>query len=131
MERNGAMPKHQQFSTFKTYVKGRERKVKRTLSDIDKRGVAAALERCRILADHINRDFRNKKLRHLVNDISSLAEFQVAIERAASVLDGIAARKKKGAGRAERGSTRGHVQESSTEGLGREYQRDKSAPRMH
>jgi hypothetical protein len=107
-ERNGAMPKHQQFSTFERYVKDRKRKIKRILSDIEKRGAAAALERCRILVDHINRDFRNKKLRHLVNDISSLAEFQVAIERAASALDGIAARKKNGAGRAERGSTRGH-----------------------
>jgi hypothetical protein len=38
----------------------------------------------------MNGDLRNKKLRPLFNNISLLAEFQVSIERAASVLDGIA-----------------------------------------
>jgi hypothetical protein len=32
-----------------------------------------------------------KTFGHLVNDVSSLADFQVSIERAASLLDGIAA----------------------------------------
>jgi hypothetical protein len=84
------MHKHQQFSKFEKYVKSRERKIKRTLSEIEKRGAAAALDRCRVLADQINGDLRNEKLRHLFNNISLLAEFQVSIERAASVLDGIA-----------------------------------------
>jgi hypothetical protein len=96
------MHKHQQVSKFEEYIKSRERKIKRALSEIEKRGAAAALDRCRVLADQINGDFRNKKLRHLFNNISLLAEFQVSIERAASVLDGIATRKANGAGRAER-----------------------------
>jgi hypothetical protein len=44
-----------------------------------------------VLAEHIDGNLRNKKLGHLFNNISLLAEFQVSIERAASVLDGIAA----------------------------------------
>jgi hypothetical protein len=89
-ERSGAMPKHQQSSKFEKYVKSRERKVKRALSEIEKRGVAAALDKCRVLAEQIDGDLRNKKRSHLFNDISLLAEFQVSIERAASVLDSIA-----------------------------------------
>jgi hypothetical protein len=81
----------QQFSEFEHYAKDRERKIKRALSEIEKRGAAAALDRCRVLADQINGDLRNKKFRQLFNNISLLAEFQVSIERAASVLDGIAA----------------------------------------
>jgi hypothetical protein len=81
----------QQFSEFEHYAKDRERKIKRALSEIEKRGAAAALDRCRVLADQINGDLRNKKFRQLFNDISLLAEFQISIERAASVLDGIAA----------------------------------------
>jgi hypothetical protein len=80
------MRKHQQFSKFERYVKDRERKITRTLSHIETRGAAAALDRCRVLADQINRDLRNKKLRHFFNNPSLLAEFQVSIERAASVL---------------------------------------------
>jgi hypothetical protein len=81
----------QQFSEFEHYAKDRERKIRRALSEIEKRGAAAALDRCRVLADQINGDLRNKKFRQLFNNISLLAEFQVSIERAASVLDGIAA----------------------------------------
>jgi hypothetical protein len=88
------------YSEFETYAKDRERKITRTLSHIETRGAAAALDRCRVLANQIKRDFRNKKLR-LLNNPSLLAEFQVSIERAASVLDGIAARKMNGYGRAE------------------------------
>jgi hypothetical protein len=84
------MPKHQQSSKFEEYVKGRERKVNRALSEIEKRGAAAALDKCRVLAEQIDGDLRNKKRRHLFNNISLLAEFQVSIERAASVLDSIA-----------------------------------------
>ena len=89
-ERSGAMHKHQQFSKFEKYVKSRERKIKRALSEIEKRGAAAALDKCRVLAEQIDGDLRNKKHRHLFNNISLLAEFQVSIERAASVLDAIA-----------------------------------------
>jgi hypothetical protein len=82
--------KHQQGSKFGEYVKSRERKIERALSEIEKQGAAAALDKCRVLAEQIDGDLRNKKFRHLFNNISLLAEFQVSIERA-SVLDGIAA----------------------------------------
>jgi hypothetical protein len=84
------MHKHQQVSKFEKYVNSRERKIKRALSEIEKRGAAAALDKCRALADQIDGDLRHKRLRNLFNSISLLAEFQVSIERAASVLDGIA-----------------------------------------
>jgi hypothetical protein len=41
--------------------------------------------------DQINRELRDKKVGDFVNDLSLLADFQVAIERAASLLDGITA----------------------------------------
>jgi hypothetical protein len=89
-ERSGAMHKHQQFSKFEKYVKSRDRKVKRALSEIETRGAAAALDKCRVLAEQIDGDLRNKKRRHLFNNIALLAEFQVSIERAASLLNSIA-----------------------------------------
>jgi hypothetical protein len=85
------MHKCQQFSTFRSYLKDRERRIKKLVSAIEKRGVEGALDRCRLLVDQINRDLRGKKFGHFVNDVSSLADFQVSIERAASLLDGIAA----------------------------------------
>jgi hypothetical protein len=88
---NGAMHKRQQFSKFQKYVKGRERKIKRLVSAIEKRGVEWALDKCCLLVDQINRHLRDKKFGHFVNDVSSLADFQVSIERAASLLDAIAA----------------------------------------
>jgi hypothetical protein len=85
------MHKQQQFSKFEKYVKSRERNIKKALSEIEKRGAAAALDKCRVLAERIDGDLRNKKLRHLLNNISLLAEFQLSLDRAASLLDGIAA----------------------------------------
>jgi hypothetical protein len=85
------MHRRKQFSTFQSYLKDRERKIKRALSEIEKRGAAAALDKCRVLAEQIDGGLRNKKRRHLFNNISLLAEFQVSIERAAFLLDGIAA----------------------------------------
>ena len=87
----GPMHKRQQFSAFQSYLKDRERRIKRLLSAIEKRGVEGALDRCRVLVDQINRDLRGKKFGDFVNDVSSFADFQVSIERAASLLDGIAA----------------------------------------
>ena len=85
------MHKRQQLSTFQSYLKDRERRIKRLVAAIEKRGIDGALDRCRLLVDQINRDLRGKKFGHFVNDVSSLAEFQVSIERAASLLNGIAA----------------------------------------
>jgi hypothetical protein len=84
------MPKLQQSSKFQEYVKNRERKINRALSEIEKQGAAAALDKCRVLAEQIDGDLRNKKRRHLFNNSALLAEFQVSIERAASLLDAIA-----------------------------------------
>jgi hypothetical protein len=83
------VPRQQQLHRFERYVASQERKIERTLSDIEKRGVAGALDRCRLLADEINRELHTTKVRRLDNP-SLLAEFQVAIERAASVLGRIA-----------------------------------------
>jgi hypothetical protein len=85
------MHKYRQASKFEGYVNSRERKIRRALSEIEKRGAAAALDKCRVLAEQIDGDLGNKKLRELFNNISLLAEFQVSIERAASVLDSITA----------------------------------------
>ncbi len=71
---------------FNTYVKDRERMTKQALSAIQKKGPAAALETCRVLAKEIDSDLYGKKPEHFF-DISWLAEFQVCLERAASVLD--------------------------------------------
>jgi hypothetical protein len=56
------------------------------LSAIEKAGIEAALDRCRALAQQIRGDLRNKSPEHLVS-IWSLADFQVSLERAASVLE--------------------------------------------
>jgi hypothetical protein len=71
---------------FNTYVKDRERMTKQALSAIQKKGPAAALELCRVLAKEIDSDLDGKRPEHFF-DISWLAEFQVCLERAASVLD--------------------------------------------
>jgi hypothetical protein len=85
------MHKRQQFSTFQSYLKGREHRIKKLLSAIEGRGVEGAFDKCRLLVDQINRDLQGKPFGHLFNDVSSLADFQTSLERAASVLDGIAA----------------------------------------
>jgi hypothetical protein len=85
------MDKRQQFSTFQSYLKDRERRIRRLVAAIEKQGIEGALDRCHVLMDQINGDLRDKKFADFVNDVSSLADFQVAIERAASLLDGIAA----------------------------------------
>ena len=51
---------------------------------IEKAGTEAALDRCRALARRIQADLRHKKPEHFVN-VMSLADFQVLLERAASV----------------------------------------------
>ena len=53
---------------------------------IAKAGTEAALDRCRALARRIQADLRHKKPEHFVN-VMSLADFQVSLERAASVLE--------------------------------------------
>jgi hypothetical protein len=80
------VPKDAQFFEFKTYLRDREGKPEILSCPIEKAGTKAALDRCRMLADRIANDLREKKPEHFVN-ILSLAEFQVSLERAASVLE--------------------------------------------
>lgn len=80
------MRKEKQFSEFESYLEDRERMASASLSAIEKAGTEAALNRCRALAHRIHCDLRNKKPEHFV-DVWALADFQVALERAASVLE--------------------------------------------
>jgi hypothetical protein len=56
------------------------------MSSIEQRGTEGVLDRCRVLADQINRDLRDQKSGHFVN-IPSLADFQISLEHAASLLE--------------------------------------------
>jgi hypothetical protein len=78
--------KDQQLSKFETYLKDRELSFKRSLSAIEQRGTEGVLDRCRVLAEQINRDLRAQKPGLFVN-IPSLADFQVSLEHAASLLE--------------------------------------------
>jgi hypothetical protein len=80
------VPKDAQSVEFETYLKDREDKRETSSCPIEKAGTKAALDRCRMLADRIASDLREKKPEHFVN-ILSLAEFQASLERAASVLE--------------------------------------------
>ena len=80
-----AVAKTVNFRNYKAYADDRERKKRKALSVIEENGIAAALERCRMLAAQIDAELGGKKPGHL--NIAYLAEFQVALERAASVLN--------------------------------------------
>src|SRR5262245_2463434 len=80
------MHKSEQMSEFKTYLNERQHMTTATLSTTEKAGIEAALDRCRALAHQIRSDLRNKRPEHFVS-IWSLADFQVSLERAASVLE--------------------------------------------
>jgi uncharacterized protein YjaG (DUF416 family) len=80
------MHKSGQISEFKSYLNERQRMTTATLSAIERAGIEAALDRCRALAHRIHGDLRNRKPEHFVS-LWSLADFQVSLERAASVLE--------------------------------------------
>ena len=84
MAKEAVATKTVNFSKFKTYADDRERKKRKALSVIEENGIAAALERCRMLAAQIDAELSGKKLEQL--NVGLLAEFQVSLERAASVL---------------------------------------------
>jgi hypothetical protein len=67
-------------------LKDRELSFKRSLSAIEQRGTEGLLDRRRVLADQIDRDLRDQKPGHFVN-IPSLADFQISLEHAASLLE--------------------------------------------
>jgi hypothetical protein len=73
------------FRTFRSYAEHQGRMKKRALSSIEQCGIAAALERCRVLAHRIDAELREKNPERL--DAAALADFQISLERAASVLN--------------------------------------------
>jgi hypothetical protein len=85
MSRAGTGEGSAKFRTFRSYAEHQRRMTKRALASIEQSGVAAALERCRALAERIDSELREKRPEHL--DIAALADFQVSLERAASVLN--------------------------------------------
>jgi hypothetical protein len=72
------------FKKFKTYVRDRVRSERKALVSIEESGITAAVERCRMLARQINDDLSRRSPKQF--KIALLAEFQVSLERAASVL---------------------------------------------
>jgi hypothetical protein len=80
------VPKDAEFFEFETYLKDRECKRETLSCPIEKAGTKAALDRCRMLADRIASELREKAPEHFVN-ILWLAEFQASLECAASVLE--------------------------------------------
>jgi hypothetical protein len=80
------MGKGKRFSEFEAYLQERQRGTRRSQSEIEKIGTKAALDRCRELARQIQADLLTKKHDRFV-DVMSLADFQVSLERAASVLE--------------------------------------------
>jgi hypothetical protein len=77
------MTQNTQFKTFTTYAQHHAAAKNKALGSIEQDGAAAALDRCRELAQEICLKLQAKKPGRL--DTRALAEFQVALERAASV----------------------------------------------
>jgi hypothetical protein len=69
--------------TYTSYVQHLAAAKNKALGSIEQNGAAAALDRCRELAEEICVKLQSKKLGRL--DTRALAEFQVALERAVSV----------------------------------------------
>jgi hypothetical protein len=65
------VPKDAQFFEFETYLKDRECKRETSSCPIEKAGTKAALDRCRMLADRIASDLREKKPEHFVTSCGS------------------------------------------------------------
>jgi hypothetical protein len=71
--------------TFRTYARRHTQAKNLALCSIEQSGAAAAFEKCRELAEQICAELRTRKPGRL--NTRALAEFQVAIERAACVLN--------------------------------------------
>jgi hypothetical protein len=79
------MGKDDLFSEFDSYLQEQQRGRKRSLSEIEKVGTGA-LKRCRDLARQIQAGLVNKSSKSLIH-AEFLADFQVSLERAASLLE--------------------------------------------
>jgi len=78
--------KDDQFSELDAYLLDQQRGKKRSLSEIEKVGTIAALIRCRELAALIQTGLVNQSSGRFLH-AESLADLQVSLERAASVLE--------------------------------------------
>jgi hypothetical protein len=85
-QRGRAVHRDQQLSKLEIYLKDRELSFERSLSTIEQQGSEGVLDRCRVLADQIKRDLRDQKRGYFVNS-SLLADFQISLEHAASLLE--------------------------------------------
>jgi hypothetical protein len=74
------------LSEFEAHLKDRQEKTSFSRSEIERNGTEAALERCRELALRIRAELSSRSAEDFV-DLLALADFQVSIERAASVLE--------------------------------------------
>jgi hypothetical protein len=74
-----------QSRTFTSYALHHTHAKAQALGSIEQSGAAAAFEKCRELAEQICEELRSRKPGRL--NPRALAEFQVAIERAACVLN--------------------------------------------
>jgi hypothetical protein len=78
--------KDDQFSELDAYLQDQQRGRKRSLSEIEKVDTIAAFKRCLELTRQIQSLLANKTSAHFIHT-ESLADFQVSLERAASVLE--------------------------------------------
>jgi hypothetical protein len=78
--------KGNQFSELDAYLEDQQRGKKRSLSEIEKGGPIAALNRCRELVREIQSGLANKNSEQMTR-LQSLADFQVSLERAAFLLE--------------------------------------------
>lgn len=79
------MSQSEKFPDFEAYLQDLLRRSRRSISEIENKVKEDALERCRELAKEIKSILLQKKINRCT-DVSSLADFQVSLERAASVL---------------------------------------------
>jgi hypothetical protein len=84
MERQAA-GRSVQLRTFTSYAQHHTQSKNQALRSIEQSGAVAAFEKCRELAEQICAELRTRKPR--CANLRALAEFQVAIERAACVLN--------------------------------------------
>jgi hypothetical protein len=73
------------FSELDAYLEDQQRGKKRSLSEMEKGGTIAALNRCRELVRQIQSDLANKSSGQMTR-LQTLADLQVSLERAAFVL---------------------------------------------
>jgi hypothetical protein len=86
VDREAHVGKGDQFSELDAYLEDQQRGKKRSLSEIEKVGTIAALNRCRDLLRQIQSGLANKSSEEMTS-LQSLADFQVSLERAAFVLE--------------------------------------------